>query len=63
MGRAQVLLRVLRDGNGGMRQRAMDVLVAAVQHDAQPLRDFLCEAPEQQHIQLLLRCAWFFLAP
>lgn len=51
------MLRALRGGDDGMRQRATDVLLAAVQHDAQPLRDFFTADPARRaYFQLLLRC-------
>lgn len=52
------MLRALKGGDDGMRQRATDVLLAAVQHDAQPLRDFFTQDPgRRQYFQLLLKYA------
>ncbi|EIE26200.1 DUF625-domain-containing protein [Coccomyxa subellipsoidea C-169] len=51
----QVMMRVLKDGSDELRQRATDVLLSAVQHDATPFRDFFTKQPETDQFQLLLR--------
>ena len=51
------MMRVLRDGREELRQRAIDVLLSAVQHDATPFRDYFTRQPESDHFQLLLRCS------
>lgn len=49
------MMRVLKDGSDELRQRATDVLLSAVQHDATPFRDFFTKQPETDQFQLLLR--------
>ncbi len=50
-------MRVLKDGTEDLRQRATDVLLSAVQHDATPFRDYFTKQPESDQFQLLLRRA------
>ena len=49
-------MTVLRDGANDMCQRAMDVLLSVVQHDAGPLRDFFTEHTDRDDFKLLLKC-------
>ena len=53
----QVMMSVLDVGTDELRQRAMDVLLSAVQHDPTPFRDFFTKQPERDQFGLLLRCA------
>ena len=55
-GALQVIMTVLRDGGNDMCQRAMDVLLSVVQHDAGPLRDHFTEHTDRDDFKLLLRC-------
>ena len=52
----QVIMTVLRDGGNEMCQRAMDVLLSVVQHDAGPLRDYYTEHTDRDDFKLLLKC-------
>ena len=49
-------MTVLRDGGNDMCQRAMDVLLSVVQHDAGPLRDHFTEHTDRDDFKLLLKC-------
>ena len=49
-------MTVLRDGGKDMCQRAMDVLLSVVQHDAGPLRDYFTEHTDRDDFKLLLKC-------
>lgn len=51
----QVMMKVLSAGADDLRQRATDVILSAVQHDATPFRDFFTRQPETDQFQLLLR--------
>ncbi|KAK9907487.1 hypothetical protein WJX75_004578 [Coccomyxa subellipsoidea] len=55
LGLFEVMMRVLKDGTDDLRQRATEVLLSAVQHDATPFRDFFTKQPETDQFQLLLR--------
>ncbi|CAL8462717.1 g2250 [Coccomyxa elongata] len=55
LGLFEVMMRVLKDGTEDLRQRATDVLLSAVQHDATPFRDYFTKQPESDQFQLLLR--------
>ena len=50
-------MTVLRDGGNDMCQRAMDVLLSVVQHDAGPLRDHFTEQTDRDDFKLLLKCS------
>ena len=50
-------MAVLREGGNDMCQRATDVLLSVVQHDAGPLRDYFTEHAERDEFRLLLKCA------
>ena len=49
---------VLAEGGSDARARGMDVLLAAVQHDATPLREFLLRQPNHHLFTLLVQCAF-----
>ena len=55
-------MTVLRDGGNDMCQRAMDVLLSVVLHDAGPLRDHFTEHTDRDDFKLLLRCRLRILA-
>ncbi len=49
------MMTVLRDGKDELCQRATDVLLSVVQHDAGPLRDYFTEHTERDAFRLLLK--------
>ena len=51
----QVMMTVLRVGGNDMCQRATDVLLSVVQHDAGPLRDYFTEHAERDDFRVLLK--------
>ncbi|CAK0784720.1 hypothetical protein CVIRNUC_007924 [Coccomyxa viridis] len=55
LGLFEVIMTVLRDGGNDMCQRAMDVLLSVVQHDAGPLRDHFTEHTDRDDFKLLLK--------
>ena len=52
---SQVMMTVLRVGGNDMCQRATDVLLSVVQHDAGPLRDYFTEHAERDDFRILLK--------
>lgn len=54
LGLFRVMSAALERTSDSLRLRAMDVLLAAAQHDPQPLRDYIEGAPEQRRLMELL---------
>ncbi|CAL5223154.1 g5623 [Coccomyxa viridis] len=55
LGLFEVMMTVLRVGGNDMCQRATDVLLSVVQHDAGPLRDYFTEHAERDDFRILLK--------
>lgn len=60
LGLYEVLTVIMRHGGEGLRLRATEILLTAVQHEAFPLRKFLREQPGNELMCLLVQC---LLAP